>query len=163
MERIDDWVIRKTCFDIDLRTALAANEYQSLGTKAADDGEITIAGIEKRVSRGELADVYCRRSRELDNPFADRWLLRAGDVLGEWAVDAWYRMKLRVDVVDGAAQVKGKICPRDAGLPEAWSIEMNDPSPNLEGSPGLYAYSRGITSTPGTEVLFDNIEVISNN
>jgi outer membrane protein assembly factor BamB len=84
------------------------------------------------------------------------------DVEMDWQADTWYSMKLKVDIIDGVGHIKGKIWPRAEAEPEAWSIETTDPSPNFDGSPGLYAYSRAITSTPGTEVLFDNVEVTAN-
>ena len=80
-----------------------------------------------------------------------------------WDPETWYTAKFSVDVVDGEGRVRAKVWPRGMEEPEAWSLEMMDPSPNPAGSPGLYAYSVGITSkTPGTEVLFDNVEVIEN-
>jgi len=84
------------------------------------------------------------------------------DVEMDWQPDTWYSMKLSVDIVNGVGQIKGKIWPRGDAEPDAWSIEMEDPCPNPDGSPGLYAYSRAITSTPGTEVLFDNVEITLN-
>ena len=85
------------------------------------------------------------------------------DVPYDWKPGEWYSAKLSVDLVDGKAQVKGKVWPQGEDEPEAWTIEMTDPVPNLEGSPGLYAYSVGITSkTPGTEVFFDNVAITTN-
>jgi outer membrane protein assembly factor BamB len=81
------------------------------------------------------------------------------DVEFPWDPDTWYAVKL--SVAEGV--VRGKVWPRGEDEPDAWSIEMTDPSPNREGSPGLYAYSVGITSkSKGTEVLFDNVEIARN-
>ena len=80
-----------------------------------------------------------------------------------WSGDTWYAVKLSVDVVDGRGLVRGKVWERGNEEPEAWSIEMEDPTPNRAGSPGLYAYSVSITSkSKGTEVLYDNVEVSRN-
>jgi outer membrane protein assembly factor BamB len=85
------------------------------------------------------------------------------DVEFPWKPDAWYTAKLSVDLKDGQGIVRAKIWERGTPEPEAWSIEMNDPSPNYAGSPGLYAYSKMITETsPGTEVLFDNVTITEN-
>ncbi|QDT44301.1 outer membrane biogenesis protein BamB [Gimesia alba] len=54
--------------------------------------------------------------------------------------DVWYTMKLKVDVKDGQALVKGKVWPRDKPEPKEWTIEASDPHANLKGSPGLYLY-----------------------
>jgi len=54
--------------------------------------------------------------------------------------DTWYTMKLKVDIKDGQAVVKGKAWPRDKPEPEEWTIEATDPHANTEGSPGIYLY-----------------------
>ena len=54
--------------------------------------------------------------------------------------DTWYTMKLKVDIKDGQAVVKGKVWPRDKPEPEEWTIEVKDPHANTKGSPGLYLY-----------------------
>ncbi len=80
-----------------------------------------------------------------------------------WNPDAWYAVKLSVSIENGQGLIRGKVWPKGEPEPAAWSLEMTDPSPNPEGSPGLYAYSVAITSkSKGTEVLFDNVEVSRN-
>ncbi len=80
-----------------------------------------------------------------------------------WVGDEWYTTRLSVDVVDDKALVRAKAWKRGDSEPEAWTLEMEDPSPNLEGSPGLYAYSVAITDkSKGTEVLFDNVTIAPN-
>jgi hypothetical protein len=75
-----------------------------------------------------------------------------------WKGDEWYSVKLSVDIVDAKGQVRAKVWPRGENEPKEWSLTMEDPVPNPAGSPGLYAYSVGITSkSVGTEVLFDNV------
>jgi hypothetical protein len=66
--------------------------------------------------------------------------------------DVWYTMKLRVDIDDDGAHVKGKVWPRDEAEPAEWTIEQLDPHPNLNGSPGLYLYSLA-------DGYFDNVVV----
>ena len=85
------------------------------------------------------------------------------DVEFDWQPDTWYTAKLSADVKDGRGVVRAKLWVRGTPEPKSWSIEMKDPSPNYDGSPGLYAYSRMITEkSPGTEVLFDNVHVTQN-
>jgi outer membrane protein assembly factor BamB len=66
--------------------------------------------------------------------------------------ETWYRMKMKVDVVDGVAKVKGKIWKRDQEEPAEWTIEADDPHPNETGSPGLYVYGLA-------DCFFDNVKV----
>ena len=85
------------------------------------------------------------------------------DVEFPWEPDRWYTSKLSVDVDNGVGIVRGKVWPRGEKEPESWNATMKDSCPNLEGSPGLYAYSVAITGkSKGTEVLFDNVEVFEN-
>jgi outer membrane protein assembly factor BamB len=80
-----------------------------------------------------------------------------------WKTDVWYRMKCRVDVSEKDARIRGKVWPRDEKEPEAWTVDVVDPFPNREGSPGLYAYSPGTTAkSKGPEVFFDNLQVMKN-
>lgn len=85
------------------------------------------------------------------------------DVPLEWKTDVWYQAKLSVDLQGDNALVRGKVWPRDEAEPEVWTIEVVDPCPNDEGSPGLYAYSKGTTAVkPGATVFFDNYRVTRN-
>ncbi|MCZ6634240.1 MAG: PQQ-binding-like beta-propeller repeat protein [bacterium] len=70
----------------------------------------------------------------------------------QWDMDVWYTVKMKVDVVEGKAIVRGKAWKRGETEPEAWSIEAEDPLPIREGSPGLYGYS------PAT-IYYDNVKV----
>lgn len=77
--------------------------------------------------------------------------------------DIWYRMKFRVDVEDGRGIARGKVWPRKDPEPDAWTIELEDPQPNTEGSPGLQAYSAGTTASfRGAGLFFDNVQVVPN-
>jgi outer membrane protein assembly factor BamB len=85
------------------------------------------------------------------------------DIDFKWDANTWYTMKLSVEIMENIAHIKGKIWKRGEKEPAAWTIEMEDATPNTEGSPGLYAYSRSITSaSKGTEVLFDNVSITPN-
>jgi outer membrane protein assembly factor BamB len=72
----------------------------------------------------------------------------------QWDPDVWYTLKLRVDIEDGVALVKGKAWPREASEPAEWTLEAEDPHPNIQGSPGLYLYRL-------SDIYFDNIHVFN--
>ncbi len=85
------------------------------------------------------------------------------DVPFAWSGDVWYRAKLRVDLQGDQALIRGKVWPRDQEEPADWTIEVVDSCPNREGSPGLYAYSKGTTvKKHGSSVFFDNYQVTPN-
>ena len=69
--------------------------------------------------------------------------------------DVWYRMKMRVDATDSKAVIRGKVWPRGNPEPENWTIEVEDPRPNREGSPGIYGWS-------AADIFYDNILVTKN-
>lgn len=69
--------------------------------------------------------------------------------------DTWYTMKIRVDIDDNGAHVKGKFWPRDKAEPADWSIQADDPHPNTHGSPGLYFYALA-------DSYIDNVSVYPN-
>lgn len=79
-----------------------------------------------------------------------------------WEPDRWYRVKFRVDIVDGKGLLRGKAWPRGEQEPEQWLIEFEDPIPNTEGAPGVYGFAPNITATPGSPVYFDNVRVYPN-
>lgn len=81
-----------------------------------------------------------------------------------WKGDTWYTTKLSVDRKDGRGVIRAKVWPRGEAEPAEWTVTMDDPCPNPQGSPGLYAYAVAITSkSKGTEVLFDNVSITTNN
>lgn len=80
-----------------------------------------------------------------------------------WQNDVWYRMKFSVTLRGEEALVQGKVWKRGEAEPAAWTIELTDPSPNREGSAGLYGFSPGTTAkSKGPEVFFDNVKVFKN-
>jgi outer membrane protein assembly factor BamB len=85
------------------------------------------------------------------------------DVPFDWQPATWYRAKLRVEKQGASALVRAKVWPRDEAEPESWTTELLDPCPNEEGSPGLYAFTKGTTpSKPGSLVFYDNYKVTEN-
>ena len=70
----------------------------------------------------------------------------------KWEPNVWYTMKMRVDIVDDTAHVKGKVWGRGEPEPAEWTIIVEDPLPNREGSPGIYGYSPA-------EIYYDNLKV----
>jgi len=85
------------------------------------------------------------------------------DVPFHWNANTWYTAKLSVDVHDGTGLIRAKVWPRGEDEPESWTNEISDPCPNLEGSPGLYAYSKGTSAKKhGAPTYFDNFKVTRN-
>jgi len=70
-----------------------------------------------------------------------------------WPADQWYRLKLKVEIVDKQGKIFAKAWPRNESEPEAWTIEASDPQPNYEGAAGIYANSTKAS------VFFDNVKV----
>jgi hypothetical protein len=74
-----------------------------------------------------------------------------------WQPDTWYTMKFRAESQPGKAILKGKVWPRGEPEPPTWTVEAEDLSPNLSGSPGLYGNAKD------AEIYLDNLEVRANN
>ena len=72
-----------------------------------------------------------------------------------WDAEIWHTVKMRVDIVDGKALIKGKVWKTGDPEPETWTITAEDPHPATSGSPALYGVSN-------TEVYFDNVKVWAN-
>ena len=72
-----------------------------------------------------------------------------------WDPDVWYTLKLRVDVDDSRALIRGKVWPRDEPEPTDWTVTVEDPEPVRQGSPGLIGYSP-------IDIYFDNVSVTEN-
>ncbi len=74
----------------------------------------------------------------------------------EWKPNTWYVMKFRCEAAEGKAVLKGKVWVKGEPEPEAWTIEGEDLTPNLIGSPGLFGNSSD------AEFYVDNVSVTSN-
>ncbi|MDH3626159.1 MAG: PQQ-binding-like beta-propeller repeat protein [Acidobacteriota bacterium] len=72
-----------------------------------------------------------------------------------WELDAWYSMKLSVEIEGGTAFVRGKVWKRGEAEPAEWTITAEDALPILSGSPGLVGYSPA-------DMYYDNIKVTVN-
>lgn len=77
-----------------------------------------------------------------------------------WEPNAWYRLKIAVNVDGDQAQVLGKAWKKGEAEPEDWAVEIVDKNPNLSGPPGLYGSALGIQPpNAGTSIYYDNILV----
>jgi outer membrane protein assembly factor BamB len=125
--------------------------------------ESDVRGTESRRQRGDIGLINQRyvlalfgNAQKLEiHPWvaADEMTVR---VPFAWALNTWYRMKLRVETrADGAALVRGKVWAKDAAEPAAWTIEKVDRIGHRRGAPGLYGdgYS---------DMMFDNVRVYRN-
>ena len=72
-----------------------------------------------------------------------------------WDPDVWYTLKLRVDLDDGRALVRGKVWRRGEAEPAEWTVTVEDPEPVRQGSPGLIGYSP-------IDIYYDNVQVMEN-
>ncbi len=80
-----------------------------------------------------------------------------------WKDGVWYRLKLTTEVKGDKIVVKGKAWDRTQAEPAAWTAEVTDSYPNLEGAPALYGYVTGIPQGGnGTDVLYDNVTIKPN-
>jgi hypothetical protein len=81
----------------------------------------------------------------------------------KWKPNTWYHMKFTVVPMGTKALAKAKVWPKGEPEPEAWTTELEDTTPNLEGSPALYGYATGILDPAvGTEILYANVKVTPN-
>lgn len=81
----------------------------------------------------------------------------------DWQPGVWYRAKLEVFTKGMKGHIRAKIWPRDEEEPTDWLVTVVDEQPNVEGSPGIYAYSKGTTAKRhGSPVFFDNYKVYRN-
>ncbi len=87
-----------------------------------------------------------------------------------WKGGTWYTMKFMVTHTGDKAHAKGKIWQKGLPEPDDWTVEIEDPCPNANGAPALYAFavacpppdSKGQPTGIGTEIFFDNVKVAPN-
>ena len=72
-----------------------------------------------------------------------------------WEADVWYTLKLRVDLENDRAIIRGKVWERNETEPSTWTVTAEDPHPIRNGSPGLIAYSP-------IDIYIDNVRVVEN-
>ena len=122
-----------------------------------------VLGIEKRRQLPDIGIIAQRYAMVLTGNTQKLWIeswqpetKRSVSVPFEWKGNVWYTMKVRVEnTADGKARVRGKVWPRGSAEPDQWTIEKLDPIPNLQGSPGFFAYAHN-------EIYYDNIKVTPN-
>jgi outer membrane protein assembly factor BamB len=74
----------------------------------------------------------------------------------EWQANTWYVLKFKSETAEGKAILRGKVWKKGEAEPEAWTIEGEDLTPNLIGSPGLFGNSTD------AEFFVDNVTVMPN-
>ncbi len=75
-----------------------------------------------------------------------------------WAPNAWYHLKARVDVAaDGSGVVRAKAWPKGEAEPAAWTFEVPHRHAHQTGCPGLFGFS-----PQDMRVYVDNILVMAN-
>jgi outer membrane protein assembly factor BamB len=81
-----------------------------------------------------------------------------------WKPDVWYHLKLTVTVHGDKAVARGKVWPRGEAEPKEWTVTVEDPCPNREGSPGLYGQATGVggPTSPGSAGYFANVKITPN-
>ncbi len=70
--------------------------------------------------------------------------------------NVWYTIKLRAENSAGKAVLRGKVWKKDQQEPAEWTIELIDPLPNEQGSPGLFG------NATNAELYLDNVTVVPN-
>jgi outer membrane protein assembly factor BamB len=81
----------------------------------------------------------------------------------EWKPNVWYTMKVTVVPQKAKAVIRGKVWPRDEKEPDSWTIDFEDPTPNRDGSAGLYGYATGILDKEeGAAIYYANFSVTPN-
>jgi len=147
-----------------------AYSYMGLPSLTNYTIQADVMGEQKRADLPDMGIVANRYTLELDGN-KQRLRILSWEALPridkvrawEWKADVWYRMRLSVHVNGDKAEIRGKVWPRDEKEPADWSIEFDDPLPNREGSPAIYAYATGILDKePGAAVYYDNVSVTPN-
>ena len=72
-----------------------------------------------------------------------------------WEADAWYRMKLRVDVEAERSVARGKVWKKGEPEPGEWTIVYEDEAGIPSGAPGVYGDS-------SVDIDYDNLKVVVN-
>jgi outer membrane protein assembly factor BamB len=77
-----------------------------------------------------------------------------------WKPGSWYHLKLTLHSEGDKTFIRGKAWPRGEKEPDKWTVEIEDPIPNRQGSPALYGYGTGILEKEiGAESFFANVRI----
>lgn len=125
--------------------------------------EADVRAIEKRRQMGDVGITAQTYSLVLfgNNQKIEMWpwqentkaLLRKSFA---WKADTWYHLKLKVqNNADGTTHVQGKAWKTGDPEPAEWLVDKVDPTPNRQGSPGLYSDAQ-------FGAYFDNLKVTAN-
>jgi hypothetical protein len=74
----------------------------------------------------------------------------------EFKADTWYHEKLTVSQEKDKAVLKGKVWKSGDPEPDAWTVQLEDYTPNRNGSPGFWGFSNDL------EIYYDNVVVSEN-
>ncbi len=74
----------------------------------------------------------------------------------EFKAGTWYREKLTVSQEKDKAVMKGKVWKSGEPEPSDWTVQLEDYTPNRNGSPGFWGFSNDL------EIYYDNIVVSEN-
>ncbi len=70
--------------------------------------------------------------------------------------DTWYTLKFQTSMEGGEAVLRGKAWIRGEEEPAEWLVEVRDPAPNIEGSPGMSGNAKV------AEIFYDNLRIYPN-
>jgi outer membrane protein assembly factor BamB len=85
-----------------------------------------------------------------------------------WEPGVWYTVKLTVQPKGSSALLLAKVWKRGDKEPEKWTIEFEDPAPNMNGAAALYGYVSNVSTTDdgsvlaGSQILYDNVAITHN-
>jgi outer membrane protein assembly factor BamB len=153
-----------------------ANAYVTLPDATGYTVQCDVMATQVRGGMPDLGLVNCRYTLILDgkiDPDKNKRTLRLNSwenrprinygIEFDWQPGTWYTAKLAVEQREKSAVVRGKVWKKGEKEPDKWTIEFEDPSPNREGSGGLYGYVSNITQTadgqiePGSDIFYDNL------
>jgi len=157
---------------------LLARAYGYLGTPEMTDYTIsadlmgTFKEENKTISLPNMGLTNCRYSLVLDGGKQKVQLgswesRRRVEAVKDypWKPGMWYSFKLKVTQQGDKAICEGKVWQKGMPEPDEWTLHLEDPCPNRNGAPAIYAYATAIPTNgkgDGTESYFDNLKVVPN-
>lgn len=124
----------------DFKAGIMDNKLPDVGL-IAQGYTFAIEGLNKRIQLNSWGSHEHRSAKEV--PF----ILEP---------NAWYTIKLRAENSDGKAILRGKVWKRGSEEPADWTVELIDPLPNTQGSPGMFG------NATNAELYLDNVSVVPN-